>query len=80
VSQGLRQCKGNCIAMWFGWKVTIIVTIHDVMLGVSVSLCSLPPVIKHALTQVILRCQGGFSSSCQVPLGHFTPCSCFSCA
>lgn len=33
VSQGSRQCKGSCAAMRVGWKVTVIVTIHDVMLG-----------------------------------------------
>lgn len=33
VSQGLPQCKGSCATAQVGWKVTVIVTNHDVMLG-----------------------------------------------
>ena len=33
VSQGPRQREGSCTAARVGWKVTITVTIHDVMLG-----------------------------------------------
>ena len=33
VSRGLRQRKGSYAAMRVGWKVIVIVTIHDVMLG-----------------------------------------------
>ena len=33
VSQGKRQHKGGCVVARVGWKVTVIVTIHDVMLG-----------------------------------------------
>ena len=33
MSQGPRQCKDSCAVAWVGWKVTVIVTIHDVMLG-----------------------------------------------
>ena len=32
VSQVLQQHKGSCAVVWVGWKVTVIVTIHDVML------------------------------------------------
>ncbi len=33
VSQGPRHCKGSFAVAHVGWKVTVIVTIHDVMLG-----------------------------------------------
>jgi len=35
VSQGPCQRKGGCTVACVSWKVTVIVTIHNVMLGLT---------------------------------------------
>ncbi len=37
VSQGLRPRKRGCATMQVGWKVTSVVTIHDVMLDLRLN-------------------------------------------